>query len=127
MLSFNIRWRNLADRNWWHKELYSRLQGRHAVANALCKVGTGCNGRKFKSKRVKVTPENKDILGLESSPGVCGGIVAIPPGQSPSASFVESVCLFKLRESQNEDGGWGIPSGLAKPRGTDMLDAAGPS
>jgi hypothetical protein len=53
---------------------------------AMCKVGTGCNGRKFKSKRVKVTPENKDILGLESSSGVCGGIVAIPPGQSPSAS-----------------------------------------
>lgn len=56
-------------------------------------------------------PENKGVLGLESSSGVCGGIIAIPPGQSPSASFVESVCLPKLRESQNEDGGWGYRPG----------------
>lgn len=56
-------------------------------------------------------PENKGIYGLESSSGGCRGIIATPPGQSPSASFVENVCLPKLRESQNEDGGWGYRPG----------------
>jgi len=76
-----------------------------------CKAGTGCKGMQVQSKRVKVIPGSEDIFAPESSSGARGGVIALPPGQSPSAGFVERVCLPKLRSAQNGDGGWGYRPG----------------
>jgi hypothetical protein len=56
-------------------------------------------------------PGNKGVSALDRSSGACGGVIASPPGQSPSAGFVENVCLPKLRSAQNDDGGWGYRPG----------------
>lgn len=56
-------------------------------------------------------PGNQGVFAPQGSSGARGGVIALPPGQSQSASFVESVCLPKLRSAQNDDGGWGYRPG----------------
>jgi hypothetical protein len=59
-----------------------------------------------------VIPENEAAFTPEGSCAARAGVIALELERNPSVSFVESVCLPKLRSAQNDDGGWGYRPGL---------------